>query len=249
MREQQPGARGIPPYETCYLPVPMSPGRRVVLASFADNPLEAIDHMTLEYQPAPDAATLSPGDVGIAIKSAQVGWVDLLMTSGQYQHAPKPPYTPGLEYAGEVVATGRDVADLQVGNAVLVDGFLAGPRSLGGHQTWGGFATYAVAPAQAVRRIPGKLTMDQACCLLGNYETAYHGLVARGKVGPTDTVLVLGASGSTGLAAVHVAKLLGATVIAVGRSAEKLAVVKEQGADHVIASTKFRDDVKALTSG
>ncbi len=96
---------------------------------------------------------------------------------------------------------------------------------------------------------PGKLTLDQACCLLGNYETAFHCLVTRGKIQAGETVLVLGASGSTGLAAVHVAKLMGAQVIAVGRSKEKLAIVKAQGADHVIGSESMRDEVKALTSG
>jgi len=188
-----------------------------------------------------------------------VGWVDLLMTSGQYQHMPKPPYVPGLEYAGVVAWIGDDVRDLQVGDRVLVDALLAGPRSLGGYQSYGGFATYGVAPASAVRRIPGALTFDEAANLLGNYETAYHCLVARGNVRAGETVLIHGASGSTGLAAVHVAKLLGAKVIATGRSAEKLAVVKEQGADHVVSTKttegggqgvrKFRDEVKELTGG
>jgi NADPH:quinone reductase len=227
----------------------MEAGRRVLVRSFAETPLEAIDAASLEEQPAPHPSKLGPSDVIIAIKSAQVGWVDLLMTSGQYQHAPKPPYAPGLEYAGEVAWAGAQVDHVRVGDAVLVDGFLAGPRSLGGYQAYGGFASWAVAPREAVKRVPGKLSMDEACCLLGNYETAFHGLVARGKVAPGETVLVLGASGSTGLAAVHVAKLRGATVIATGRSPEKLEIVRQQGADHVIAAPAFRDEVKSLTGG
>ena len=99
---------------------------------------------------------------------------------------------------------GRRVA---VGDAVLVDGFLAGPRSLGAYQAYGGFASYAVAPGEAVHRIPGELSFDQACNLLGNYETAYHCLITRGRLQAGETVLIHGASGSTGLAAVHVAKL------------------------------------------
>jgi len=73
----------------------------------------------------------------IAIESAQVGWVDLLMTSGQYQHMPRPPYCPGLEYAGVVAWAGAEVDHVRKGDSVLVDGFLAGPRSLGGYQAWG----------------------------------------------------------------------------------------------------------------
>ena len=84
-----------------------------------------------------------------------------------------------------------------------------------------------------MHRIPGELSFDEACNLLGNYETAYHCLVTRGRLSAGETVLVHGASGSVGLAAVHVAKLLGATVIATGRSRAKLDVVAAQGADHV----------------
>lgn len=235
----------------------LPPGQRVVVSEFAESPPEAIEHLTsLVAMPAPDVSRLSPRDVVIAIKSASVGWVDLLMTSGQYQHMPKPPYTPGLEYAGVVAWLGAEVTGLQVGDGVLVDGFLAGPRSLGDYQAYGGFASYGVAPVEAVKKLPGTLTFDQACCLLGNYETAWHCLVARGRLRAGETVLINGASGSTGLAAVHVAKLIGATVIATGRSDEKLALVKAQGADHVVnlrgeggAIRSFRDDVKALTAG
>jgi NADPH2:quinone reductase len=140
---------------------------------------------------------------------------------------------------------------------VVVDPFLAGPRSLGDYQAWGGFATWAVAPREAVRPLPGPLTLDQGCNLFGNYETAWHCLVARGRLQAGETVLIHGASGSTGMAAVEIARLLGATVIATGRSDAKLALVKAQGADHVInckgeggaAVRPFRDEVKALTGG
>ena len=239
---------------------PTKPGHRVVVSEFAETPLEAIDQkMSLVSMEPPDTAKLSTKDVVISIKSASVGWVDLLMTSGQYQHMPKPPYCPGLEYAGVVAWTGADAERLvSVGDEVLVDGLLAGPRSLGDYQAYGGYASYGVAPAEAVRRIPGGLSFDQACNLLGSYETAYHCLVTRGRVQPGETVLVHGAAGSTGLAAVHVAKLLGATVIATGRSDAKLEVVKSQGADHTIncknpdgatGVRSFRAEVKALTDG
>jgi NADPH2:quinone reductase len=238
----------------------MKPGRRVVIHEFAENPLEAIEKFaTLEAMDPPDTATLASGDVVIAVESASVGWVDLLMTSGQYQHMPKPPYCPGLEYAGKVAWKGADVGErLSVGDAVLVDGFLAGPRSVGAYQASGGFASYAVVPMDAVHPIPRGLSLDQACNLLGNYETAYHCLITRGRVQAGETVLIHGASGSTGLAAVQVAKLLGATVIATGRSDAKLAVVRDHGADHVLNCKRtdgepgvreFRDEVKSLTGG
>jgi NADPH2:quinone reductase len=227
----------------------LPPGHRVVVAELGEEPLDAIEHHTsLVEQPAPDPATLSPRDVIIAVKSASVGWVDLIMTSGQYQHPPKPPYTPGLEYAGEVAWAGAD-AKVSAGERVLVDPFLAGPRSLGNYQAYGGFATYAVAPADAVRPIPGALTFEQACNLLGNYETAYHCLFARGRLAAGETVLIHGASGSTGLAAVQLAKLAGARVIATGRSPEKLAIVAQHGADHTIPSSEFAATVKELTGG
>jgi NADPH2:quinone reductase len=102
--------------------------------------------------------------------------------------------------------------------------------------------------------LPEDFDFDQGANLLGNYETAYHCLIARGKLTADDTVLIHGATGSTGLAAVHVAKIVGATVIATSRSAEKLAVVQEQGADHVVVTSgedgpRFRDPVKELTGG
>jgi len=226
-------------------------GQRVVVRELADDPLQAIEHTALEPMAPPDPATLGARDVLVAIRSASVGWVDLLMTSGQYQHAPKVPYTPGLEYAGVVEWAGRDVTHVRAGDRVLVDGFLAGPRSHGAYQAYGGFASYGVAPAEAVHPIPGELTFDQACNLLGSYETAYHCLVTRGQLRAGETVLIHGASGATGLAAVHLAKLLGARVIATGRSREKLAAVTAEGADHVIAITgaPFRGEVKALTEG
>jgi NADPH2:quinone reductase len=237
---------------------PLAPGFRVVVSDFAESPPDAIEsHMALVPMDPPDPAKLGARDVIVAIESAAVGWVDLLMTSGQYQHMPKPPYTPGLESAGTIVWKGAEVGDaIALGARVLVDGFLAGPRSLGNYQAYGGFASYAVAPLEAVRAIPGTLSFDQAAGLLGAYETAYHCLVTRGRVQAGETVLIHGASGTTGLAAVHVAKILGAKVIATGRSDEKLAVVKAQGADHVInckgeggATKPFRDEVKALTGG
>jgi len=230
--------------------------QRVVVSELGETPLDAIEHFTrIEPQPRPVPAHLGAGDVVIAIKSAAVGWVDLLMTSGQYQHMPSPPYTPGLEYSGVVDWCGADVNNVAVGDAVMIDGFVAGPRSYGDYQSSGGFASWAVVPARAVLPRPAGFDFDQAANFLGSYETAYHCLIARGRLCAGETVLIHGASGATGLAAVHVAKLVGATVIATGRNDAKLAVVQQQGADHIVNTKaedgvrRFRDDVKALTGG
>lgn len=229
-------------------------GRRVVIEAWGETPLDAVHHhLRIVPQPAPTA--LGPHEVLLRVRSCAVGWVDLLMASGQYQHMIAPPYTPGLEFAGEVAAVGGEVTAVAVGDRVLADALQTGPRSSGAHRD-GGFATWAVIPEAAAMPVPEGLSFDEAVNLLGNYETAYHVLVHRGRLQAGETVLIHGASGSTGLAAVHVAKRIGATVIATGRSETKLAEVAAQGADHVLTTAdadggvrRFRDDVKALTGG
>ena len=113
----------------------------MVVKAFGDTPMEAIEQQSaLEVMEAPDAARLGAAEAIDAVRAAAVGWVDLLMTSGQYQHMARPPYVPGIEYAGVVVAKGAEVT-AAVGDEVIVDPFLAGPRSLGAYQRWGGFAS------------------------------------------------------------------------------------------------------------
>tara|TARA_B100000609_G_scaffold199469_1_gene203184 strand:- start:3061 stop:4185 length:1125 start_codon:yes stop_codon:yes gene_type:complete len=232
--------------------------QQVFVTAFSEHPQDAISkHMKRREVSVPDVNALKSTDVVVAIRSSAVGWVDLLMTSGLYQHSLQPPYTPGLEYSGVVEWVGSDVTQTSVGEKVIVDAFVSGPRTSGDYQKYGGFASYAVAPQEAIHAMPKGFSFDQGCHFLGNYETAYHCLIACGELKAGETVLIHGASGSTGLAAVHLAKLVGATVIATGRSEEKLAVVKEQGADHVIHTKdpetgglrSFRKEVKALTGG
>ncbi|KZZ58697.1 hypothetical protein A3762_06790 [Oleiphilus sp. HI0125] len=240
---------------------PISNPRCAQISQFAEDPVQGVEkNLHLVSQVKPNVQDLVSHDVLIQVRAAALGWVDLLMTSGQYQHMPPLPYTPGLEYSGVIEWAGEEAKaeGLSIGDRVFVDGFVTGPRSPGKYQQYGGFANYAVAPAEAVRAIPEGFSFEQACNLLGSYETAYHCLVKCGELKPGETVLIHGASGATGLAAVHMAKLLGAKVIATGRSDEKLAVVKEQGADWVINTSssdpdfgvsRFRDAVKALTNG
>lgn len=238
---------------------PLPNGQQIFVDAFGENPLDSLDNnLRITPMRAPDPATLKPNEFILRIQSASVNRVDLLMTSGQYQKMPHPPYTPGLEYSGVVAAVGSAVTRVAVGDGVLIDGMKAGARSGGDYQSQGGYASYAVLPEDAAHRIPEGLSFDEACCLLGNYETAYYCLVQRGRLQAGETVLIHGASGSIGLAAIQVAKIVGATVIATGRSDQKLALVKAHGADHIINTTapegetgvrRFRDDVKALTDG
>lgn len=224
-----------------------------MVRELGESPLDALErHLALEPQAPPDPGDLASDDVVISVRAAGVGWVDLIMMSGQYQHVPEPPYTPGLEYAGVVTWRGDAAEGVEVGDEVIVDGLLTGPRSLGAHRRWGGFASYAVAPRAAVIEKPAPLSLDEASVLLGAYETAYHCLFTRGDVRAGDVILVHGSTGTTGLAAVHLAKLAGATVIATGRSPEKLAAVIEEGADHVVDTSdlaSLRPAIKDLTNG
>ena len=113
-------------------------GHRVIVEEFAENPVEGVEqNVQVITQPMPDTQQLAAEDVVIQVKSASLGWVDLLMTSGQYQHMAPLPYSPGLEYSGEVIWTGRSVTQHKVGDRVLVDGFQAGPRSPGNYQQYG----------------------------------------------------------------------------------------------------------------
>ena len=232
-------------------------GQRLVLTEHGETPMEAVERfLRLESQPAPDPSTLAATDVVLRVRSCAVGWVDLIMASGQYQHMAPPPYTPGLEFAGDVAWVGSEVNAVCVGDRVLADGFRTGPRSGGAHQRWGGMATWAVIPEAAAMPMPEDLSFDEAVNLLGNFETAVHVLDVRARLQPDEWVLINGASGSTGLAAVAVAKRLGARVIATGRSPAKLAEVRSHGADHVICTAdtvgglrSFRREVKTLTDG
>ncbi|MBX7083027.1 MAG: zinc-binding dehydrogenase [Nannocystaceae bacterium] len=227
-------------------------GLCAIVRTLASDPAAALAQLELQPQPPIDPASLADDDVIIAVHAANVGWVDLLMTSGQYQHVPQLPYTPGLEYAGVLTWCGPAVRGLSPGDAVIADGLRTGPRSQGAHRRWGGFATAAVAPAHAVVPLPAGLSFDEGACLLGGAETADHALLVRARVRAGETVLVLGASGSTGLAAVVLAKHLGASVIAVGRDADKLAVAQARGADALVVlreGVSLRDEVKRLTDG
>lgn len=190
---------------------------------------------SVESIPAP---SIKPGHVRIDIHAAGVNFPDILMVEGKYQIKPPFPFTPGAEAAGVITELGDGVPHLKVGDRV---GVMA--------QT-GAFATEIVAPMQLVwpcREMP----FDIAAGLALVYGTSYHALKQRAELKAGETVLVLGAAGGVGLAAVELAKAMGATVIAAASTDEKLAVCVEHGADHTINYTNegLKARAKELTGG
>ena len=216
-------------------------GVRAVVSELADDPVQGIHQLRLEEMSVPDVRTLPEDAVVVAVSHCAVHWVDCLMVAGQYQQAPPLPYTPGMEYTGSVLTPGNSA--LSVGDEVLVaDMINAGPRSYGAYQAYGGFATYSVAPAIAVRKIPENLSSAETATLSGAYETAYHALVHCGDIQPGQTALIHGATGATGLAAVQICSALGVNTIISGGAEDKLDVVEAQclGTGRVIGRHNYR---------
>ena len=179
-----------------------------------------------------------PGEVRIRVRAAAVNFPDLMQTRGEHQHKPTVPFVGGLELAGEVDALGEGVTDFQPGDAVV-----SGGR--------GGFAEYAILPAATLRKKPASLSFGQAAGYPVAYLTAYVALTRCARAEPGEWVLVHGAAGGVGLAAVDYARLLGCKVIAASASDEKLAVIeREYAPDATVNVTRgFRERVKALTGG
>jgi NADPH:quinone reductase len=194
------------------------------------------DLSTLAFENA-DLPELGNDEVRIKVRAACVNFPDLLMTDGKYQFKPEPPYIVGGELAGDVVAAGA-----------AVTAFKPGDRVLGGGLT-GAFAEYAQRPASAFRRLPEGAAYAIAASFTGAYITAYVSLVRRAEIESGEWLLVHGAAGGVGLAAVDLAKHLGARVIATASTDEKRAFLKSYGADHVLPSSGFREAVKELTDG
>jgi len=178
------------------------------------------------------------------LKACAVNFPDLLMIQGKYQFKPPLPFAPGTEAAGDVVALGAGVSEFAVGDAVVVD------------LRCGGFAEVINVDSTQVKIKPRALDYAQAASYQTAYMTAYVALTRRGDLQAGETLLVHGATGGVGMAAVDIGKRLGAQVIATGGRDGKLAVVQARGADHVLNYTQadgtlggFRDAVKALTDG
>lgn len=179
-----------------------------------------------------------PGQVRIRVRAAAVNFPDLMQTRGEHQHKPEVPFVGGMELAGDVDAVGEGVEGFAVGDAVC-----SGGR--------GGFAEYAILPAATLRPKPARLSYGEAAGYPVAYLTAYVALYRAADVQPGEWVLVHGAAGGVGLAAVDYAKVMGAKVIAASASDEKLAVIaREYDVDATVNVTRgFRERVKELTGG
>jgi NADPH2:quinone reductase len=181
---------------------------------------------------------LKPGEVRVAIRAAGINFPDILMAAGEYQLKPPLPFTPGSEAAGDVVEV-NDAAGVAVGDKVIVK------------MRFGAYCDETVAVPSQLVPVPSTFDYAEGATFLAAHGTAYHALIDRGQIQPGEVLLVHGAGGGVGLAAVEIGKLLGATVIAAASSEEKLAIAKARGADHLVlyAREPFRDAVKRLTDG
>ncbi len=204
-----------------------------------------------EHPTGPEAVTWcerptpepGPGEVRVAIAAASLNYPDLLIVQNRYQFKPTPPFVPGSEFAGVVDAVGEGVTTLRVGQPVAC---LLGT---------GGFATHAIAPAERCVPLPPGFDLTDAAAFIMTYATSQHALIDRAALRAGETVLVLGAAGGVGTAAIQIAKHTGARVIAAASSAEKCALAQRLGADATLdysvhtAAGSFRDELKRLTDG
>ncbi|MCS3450643.1 MULTISPECIES: NADPH:quinone oxidoreductase family protein [Bradyrhizobium] len=181
---------------------------------------------------------LQPGQVRVAIRAAGINFPDILMAAGEYQLKPPLPFTPGSEAAGDVVEV-NGASGVAVGDKVIVK------------MRFGAYCDETVATPSQLVPVPSTFDYAEGATFLAAHGTAYHALIDRGQIRPGEALLVHGAGGGVGLAAVEIGKLLGATVIAAASSEEKLAIAKARGADHLVlyAREPFRDAVKRLTDG
>ena len=185
------------------------------------------------------SSPLGVGEVRVAIRAAGINFPDILMAAGEYQLKPELPFTPGVEAAGEVIEVDGAVSGAVVGDKVIVK------------MRHGAYSDEAVVMPSQLTRLPKTFDYAEGATFLAAHGTAYHALIDRGELRPGEVLLVHGAGGGVGLAAVEIGKLLGASVIAAASSEEKLAVAKARGADHLVLHSRepFRDAVKRITDG
>lgn len=194
------------------------------------------ESLVLEEVSAPEAG---PGQLLVDVHASAVNFPDVLMIEGKYQNRPPFPFSPGGEIAGTVAAVGEGVTGFEVGDAVF------------GGTGVGGFAEQVAVPAAVMRHIPEGMSFAKASAISTTYGTSYYALKQRADLKPGETLLVLGAAGGVGLAAVELGKAMGARVIAATSSAEKCEVARKAGADEVIdySDGELKEKVKTLTDG
>jgi NADPH2:quinone reductase len=194
------------------------------------------ESLVVEDLPSPKPGR---GEVVVSVKAASVFFPDVLIIQNKYQFKPPLPFSPGSELAGVVKEVGEGVPDWRPGDRVMA------------FTTYGAFAEEVKVEANRLLALPGKMSFEEGAAFILTYGTSDHALRDRAALAASETLLVLGAAGGVGLAAIEIGKALGARVIACASSNDKLAVCREHGADATInyASEDFRDKVKATTDG
>jgi len=204
-------------------------------AWLCENPV-GVDALQWKELPTPQPKA---GEVLVEIKAASLNFPDLLIVQNKYQFKPPVPFVPGSEYAGVVAAVGEGVTNVKPGQNVAC---LSGT---------GGFGTHTIAPAQLCMPLPPGFPFVDAAAFIMTYATSHHALLDRAQLKAGETLLVLGAAGGVGTAAIQIGKVAGARVIAAASTDEKCELCKAQGADVAInySGGNLRDAIKAATDG
>ena len=204
-------------------------------AWLCENPV-GVEALNWKELPTPQPG---PGQVLMRIQAASLNFPDLLIVQNKYQMKPELPFVPGSEYAGTIEALGEDVKHLVVGQSVAC---LSGT---------GGFATHTLAPAKLCLPLPDGFSATDGAAFIMTYATSHHALVDRAQLKAGETVLILGAAGGVGTAAIQIAKAMGAKVIAAASTDEKCALCTSLGADETInySQQNLREALKELTQG
>lgn len=196
--------------------------------------LGSLEKLRVQDVPSPQPG---PGQVLIDVKASSVNFPDVLMVMGRYQVKPPLPFAPGAELAGVVQAVGENVSHLKAGDRAV------------GFSGWGGFAEECLAPADRLMPLPSAMDFDVAAAFGLSYSTSLHALQECARLQPGETLLVLGAAGGVGIAAIEIGKIMGARVIAAASSDDKLAACRKAGADETVnyATDELRQRLKELT--
>jgi NADPH:quinone reductase len=194
------------------------------------------DSLVVKDLPSPRAGA---GEVVVSVKAASVNFPDVLIIENKYQFKPPLPFSPGSELSGLIKEVGEGVSGWKAGDRVMA------------FTTYGAFSEEVKVEANRLARLPAKMSFEEAAAFVLTYGTSDHALRDRGALKAGETLLVLGAAGGVGVAAIEIGKALGARVIACASSEDKLAVCREHGADATInySSEDLRERIKALTEG
>ena len=190
----------------------------------------------IQYKDVEDPK-IEDNSVIIDVKSIGVNFPDGLLVQGKYQLKPETPFTPGMEVAGQVIEIGSNVSKFKIGDRVV------------GQSQLGGYAEKALVKESSVFNIPEKMSFDDSCALLCAYGTSHYALKQRGNLKKGELLVVLGASGSTGIAAIQIGKIMGAKVIGVASTEEKQKIAKESGADIILGYDNLKEELKAMSDG